>query len=66
MYGVVYEKAMYFLWPLLAGGGPTLLEGSLKLVTHNWAYNPTYIPLNDLTGITQIISRVISPVVSSY
>ena len=28
MYGVVNEKAMYFLWSLIAGGCPTLLEGS--------------------------------------
>ena len=43
-----------------------LLGGSWDLVTtYNWAYNPTYNPAG-LIGVTPIIGRVISPVISSY
>ena len=44
-----------------------LLGGSWDLVTtYNWAYSPTYTPLNNLIGITPLISRVITPFMNSY
>ena len=44
-----------------------LLGGSWDLVTtYNWAYDPTYNPLNGLVGVTPILSKVISPVMSIY
>ena len=53
---------MLKMWTLL-----TLLGGPWDSVTvYNWAYNPTYNPLNGLIGVTPIISRLIVPVISSY
>ena len=47
--------------------GCSLLGGSCELVTiYNWPYNPTYSPPKDPIGVTPIISRVITPVISSY
>ena len=31
---------------------------------YSWGYNPTYSPPNGLIGVTPIISRVITPVIS--
>ena len=41
--------------------------GSRDIVTiYNWGYNPTYNQGNPFTAIQGVVSRVISPVLSSY
>ena len=54
-------------WQAHTGTVLPLLGGSWDIVTtYNWAYNPTYNPLNDLIGVIPIISGVITPVINSY
>ena len=44
-----------------------VLEGSWDLVTiYNWGYNPTYNWVTPIRPFRGVISRVISPVISSY
>ena len=47
-------------------GKLALLGGPWDLVSIcNWAYNPKYSPLKGLIGVTPVISRCISLVISS-